>query len=368
MKRVFLFCLLVFSVIYPQTKVTCSSAGDFYNNRAAINVDGKWGFINNRGDIIIQPVYDNPFETPAFSEGLCALRDPATDKWGYIDTSGNVVIPFKLYNLQKPFTCDVNLTYFAADPAGKKQARQSLITKPGIILLEATPTDADYNTCFKEGMARIRQKGKYGYMNMLGMVIIPCKFDEVHDFSNGLAAVKSGGKWGFINKIGVEKIPFKFSMEPKDFSCGRAFVQGANSKWAVIDSLNNLICQPVYEETGRFSDGFALVKSADDNSGDSYYSIIDTTGKTIKSFKGKEAIGFKSGFYEGMAVALDFDKGLGFINTGGKVAVDFQFSELRPFRCGLAYAEKQDASAGTTIKGFIDKTGKFVIIFEESQF
>ena len=53
----------------------------------------------------------------------------------------------------------------------KKPARQSLITKPGIIILDAAPTDADYKTCFKEGMARIRQKGKYGYMNILGLVI-----------------------------------------------------------------------------------------------------------------------------------------------------------------------------------------------------
>jgi len=368
MKRVFLVCLLAFSVLYPQTKVTCSNAGDFSNGRAAINVDGKWGFINTRGEIIIKPIYDNPFETPKFSEGLCALRDPSTDKWGYIDTSGNIIIPFTLYNIQKPFTCDVNLTYFPADAAGKKQARQSIITKPGIILIDAAPTDADYNTCFKDGMARIRQKGKYGYMNVLGLVIVPCQYDEVHDFSNGMAAVKSGGKWGFINKIGIEKIPFKYTMEPKDFSCGRAFVQGTNSKWGVIDSLNNLICQPVFEETGRFADGFALVKQSDSDFGDPYYSIIDTTGKTIKSFKDKEAIGFKSGFYEGLAIGLDFDKGLGFINTSGKAAIEFQFDVLRPFSCGLAYAEKQEASNNSVTKGFIDKTGKFVIVLEESQF
>jgi len=157
-------------------------------------------------------------------------------------------------------------------------------------------------------------------------------------------------------------------MEPKEFSCGRAFVQGANSKWGLIDSLNNLICQPAFDEAGKFAEGFAIIKQRDDEYGDPYYSIIDTTGKVIKSFKDKEAIGFKSGFYDGLAIGLDFTKGLGFINTSGKKVIDYQFSILRPFNNGLAYAEKEDSKTNKTTKGFIDKTGKFVITLQEAQF
>lgn len=365
----FLLLLLVVSInLYSQVIVTCKNAGDFSCSLAPVNIDNKWGFINTKGELVIKPTYDNPIETPKFSNGLCAMRDPSSNKWGFIDTSGNIIVPFNLYNNQNPFTGAINITYFPADASGKKQARQSLFTVAGIIVLDAAPTDPEYKTYFKEGMARIRKNGKYGYMNELGLVQVDYKYQEMHDFSDGMAAVKSGGKWGFIDKTGEEKIPLAYTMEPKDFSCGRAFVQGKNSKWGVIDFSNNLICQPVFEETGKFAGGYALVKQRDGDYGDTYYSIIDTTGKIIKSFKDKEAIGFKSGFYEGMAIGVDYGKGMGFIDTNGKKVIDFTFSLLRPFNNGLAYAEKEDSKTNQLVKGFIDKTGKFVILLQESQF
>ena len=114
MKKFFLLFLLATITLYSQAIVTCSNAGDFSNGRAAVQIDGKWGFINTKGEVIIKPIYDNPAETPKFSGGLCAMRDPANNKWGYIDTMGNVIIPFNLYNIQNPFTGEINITYFPA--------------------------------------------------------------------------------------------------------------------------------------------------------------------------------------------------------------------------------------------------------------
>lgn len=37
--------------------------------------------------------------------------------------------------------------------------------------------------------------------------MIPCIYDDAHDFQNGFAAVKREGRWGFVNVEGREVIP-----------------------------------------------------------------------------------------------------------------------------------------------------------------
>ena len=50
--------------------------------------DGKWGYVNETGKMIIAPLYAAAHK---FSEGLAAVKNG--DKWGYIDNTGKMVIP-----------------------------------------------------------------------------------------------------------------------------------------------------------------------------------------------------------------------------------------------------------------------------------
>ena len=43
---------------------------------------------------------------------------------------------------------------------------------------------------------------KWGFMDLSGRQVIPAVFDEVRPFSEGLAVVRLRGKWGFIDKQG----------------------------------------------------------------------------------------------------------------------------------------------------------------------
>lgn len=47
---------------------------------------------------------------------------------------------------------------------------------------------------FKEGLARIKKFGGYGFINKTGEQAIQCKFDYASDFCNGFAKVKVNGK------------------------------------------------------------------------------------------------------------------------------------------------------------------------------
>ena len=55
---------------------------------------------------------------------------------------------------------------------------------------------------FSEGFARVKQNGKYGFINTQGEVVAPCIYDDAGIFSEGLAHVKQNEKWSIINTQG----------------------------------------------------------------------------------------------------------------------------------------------------------------------
>ena len=54
------------------------------------------------------------------------------------------------------------------------------------------------------GVSLVSKKGKYGYIDKNGKVVIPLKYEDAHNFKEDMAAVKSNGKWGFIDITGIE--------------------------------------------------------------------------------------------------------------------------------------------------------------------
>lgn len=84
----------------------CERASNFSNNRAAIIPKGsdKWGFINRKGELVIPAQYNQIY----LYEGLADVRPflenlapVAIDNvWGFIDTNGVTVIPFQYEQAQ----------------------------------------------------------------------------------------------------------------------------------------------------------------------------------------------------------------------------------------------------------------------------
>ena len=55
---------------------------------------------------------------------------------------------------------------------------------------------------FKDGLAKVLKKGKWGYIDSIGNLVVSYQFDEASNFSNGTASVKLNGKCYLINKRG----------------------------------------------------------------------------------------------------------------------------------------------------------------------
>ena len=185
--------------------------------------NGKYGFIDNSGNVVIPCKYDY---AEGFSEGLALVR--LDGKYGFIDKSGNEVVPCKYDDVHS----------------------------------------------FSEGLASVSLDGKYGFIDKSGNVVIPCKYDNASIFSEGLAPVELDGKYGFIDKSGNVVVPFKYDWAGS-FSEGRAHVY-LDGKYGFIDKSGNVVVPCKYDDAGSFSEGRAHVYL------DGREFIIDKYGNEIK--------------------------------------------------------------------------------------
>lgn len=239
--------LVAFSISICQGQTNKNS-----KNKALFQIfeNGKYGFINSSGQIVIKPIFLGAGE---FSEGLSHARINGT--YGYIDETGDFVI------------------------------------KPQF----------DYATPFNEGLAIVYKNGKPFFINRKGQKIFECNFSDIQQFENGIAPVKtSGNKFGFIDKTGKLLIDTVF-ININSFIEGLAVIQGPrdtalskkrggnDKRIGVIDTLGNFIVPyGIYEEIGDLENGYfqAKIPAEPWDTIEGYSAkdaFLDKTGKIIMS-------------------------------------------------------------------------------------
>lgn len=146
-------------VVINLRSLDIKSAGYFSEGLAAVSKGGKWGYIDTTGKIVIAPQFDAP---GIFLDGLAQFK--VGKKWGYIGKSGNIVI---------------NPIY-------------------------------DGTELFTEGLAAVKVNDKYGFIDKTGRMVIEPTYQSVgslhkdrRSFYNGLALVgDKDGAFGYIDKSG----------------------------------------------------------------------------------------------------------------------------------------------------------------------
>lgn len=276
-----------------------------YGYFAVYNTDGKFGFIDQSGKIVMDYQYDR---ARSFSEGLAAVcRD---QKYGYINKAGEVVIDFQY-----------------------KEAYD-----------------------FKDGLACVmNDSGLCGYINPSGDVDIDFQFESKSNFSEGRAAVRrQDGMYGYIDKKGELVIPYKYS-GVQSFSDGLALVWNYDddkTNYKYIDKDGNEVITPDCTEASSFYNGRAAVKTGLN------WSYIDKNGKTVSGKLDKYSL--VNPMRDGMALVKKKDK-WGYINAKGKQVIDCQYDYAESFSNGLAFVSNSDEK---TAEAFvINKKGEAVYTY-----
>ena len=191
-----------------------NDAGDFHEGLARVARNKKWGFVDKTGREVVPCKYEAVCD---FHEGMAQVwiggewrydEEEGEDflsggKIGYIDKSGREVIPCQ-YDYAKDFHDGL-----ACVNIGEKE--YGFIDKTGRLVI----SDVHPYTEFSEGLAKVFSGHKSGYIDTIGQVAIPARFDRAYDFHDGLAMVKDNRTWGFIDKTGQMVIEYKTEPEPE---------------------------------------------------------------------------------------------------------------------------------------------------------
>ena len=212
---------------------------------------GKWGYIDKTGKIVISPEY---YDANPFIEGLALIQPfPVLGRRAIrvliIDKSGKMV-GSKIYAYAQAFSEGLALVVIA----GEEKSGYGYIDKTG----KMVTSRYDFAKSFSEGLAAVKDGGKWGYIDKTGKMVIPPQFSEAYRFSEGLATVKDGGQWGYIDKTGKMVIPPQYDLAYQH-SEGLAAVK-TGGKWGFIDSTGQMVIPPQFSDTFGFSEGLVSVE------------------------------------------------------------------------------------------------------------
>jgi hypothetical protein len=282
------------------------------------------------------------------SEGLVAAQQRPTGLAGYMTPSGDWKIPAK-YKQVLPF-CEGLAAVERVD------GRWLYIDHDG----NQVGDTYDNAEAFTDGRGLVTiYKGAFlhGFVDVHGKVVIPLTLEGAERFSEGLASVRVKGKWGYIDHEGKLVIAPRFG-DAGFFHSGRAVVRmGEADSNGVIDTAGTFVIPPRFGSISKMADAELWVTHRLGPAWPGYgeppelLQVFDRAGHLVtpQSYNSIDPP------TEGVMAVCRHDK-CGFIDVHGKVVVPLRFKGAEYFQEGLA-AVSLDGSH----YGFIDHTGKFVL-------
>ncbi len=130
----------------------------FNENLLCVKNDGKWGYVNKKGEYVIEAKYDAAYN---FTENGLALVGERSDKgtlyYGYINTKGNIV---------------ANTEYLEAK---------------------------DFSEC---GLAAVMSSRGWGVIDENGEIVVECEYERINIYDSGIITAKIDEVYYLINKKG----------------------------------------------------------------------------------------------------------------------------------------------------------------------
>ncbi len=203
-----------------------NDALSFSEGFAYVMNDTIRGYLNR--DLKMQIKLRNNLVGFEFSEGIASVT--STDfKVAYIDTTGNLVLPF-LYDV--PSYCKEGTIKLCS------MGKFGFMDRKGKPIVSAIYGETGL---FKYGVAFVAKYDKtynisWSLVNLKNELLTEFIYQGKHDFSDSLACVKFAGKWGYINL----KTDFAFNANfdrAEDFINGLAWASINNDKCGFINKF-----------------------------------------------------------------------------------------------------------------------------------
>ena len=241
-------------------------ARPFFNGLAAVKKDGRWGYIDESGDVSIDFQY---FEAGDFTDSVAfVFKGEAAEQymvsvddkpevryvtrgyWGLIDANGNPLTEFDQITHVSDFHNGLAIINYDSRPNGYANIKelneeqgyisinQNYMNTSGENMLNKNISSALLEP-FNDGITVIVNTGAYYFCDMNFDKIFDSTFSSARNFNDGLAVVRTGRRYKYIDKNGRVAIEGNF-LVANDFSNGYAYVvKEFNKPGYVIDKLGN---------------------------------------------------------------------------------------------------------------------------------
>lgn len=183
--------------------------------------NGKFGVINNSGETVINPEYDEIISIPNNSKPIFVCTYDLNDEEGTYKT--------KVLNSEN----------------------KEILT--GYEKVEAIDNhDSKQNIWYEDNILRVSKNGKYGLIDFEGKEIIPCDYDEILALTSvkNEFLIKKAGNTGLVNEKGQTIIPtqYKEILTLKDGYNSEYIIVNEDNKYGVINTTGTVLVEPKYEE------------------------------------------------------------------------------------------------------------------------
>ena len=205
--------------------------------------------------MIIPCIYDDLYNGCGFSEGLVGVKK--NGEWGYLDTNGNVAIPFKHGLSGAPFSSGLStITKYNGE-----RFVGAFINTNGDLVCDYTAKFDFYS--FRDGYCVVQDEiGYQGLINSRLEFTIPCQYQFIaNGFDDEYVLIRDNNKYGFARKsTGEIVVPCMYEIDSEGWTFRDGLVPvKKNGKYGFINEDNDVIIPFNYDEADGFSEGFAVV-------------------------------------------------------------------------------------------------------------
>lgn len=257
--------------------------------------DNKYGVINNKGETIIDPSYQE-----------------------------YIVIP----NSGK----DIFLCTYDVDYDNNTYKTKALNSKNEEIFTDYSQIEAisnydeNNNITYEQNALKVQKDGKYGIIDINGNELLPCEYDDLYSLKNtdNSIIIEKDGKKGLVDSTGKKVIDTTYKdILPlgDDYKLGYIVVDEDNN-YGVVDCNNQEVLKPQYEDIKSMTDDGKYIVKEKNN-----WELVNKDG-TVNEIKALENADDVAGIKLGNIIIKDNNK-FGVINQDGDEIVSTDYDDIR---------------------------------------
>ena len=293
----------------------------------AVYTNEKWGVIDSKGEIIIQPIYDETIIIPDSTKGLfiCTYDvdySKGTYKTKVLNEKNNEIITgYDSVEAIENYD-NSNTAWYEKDVLKvKKDGKYGLVDFKGKQIAE----------CIYENITSLKgtsnslittKDGKKGIIDNTGAVILDNEYKTIASISdkyeNGYIVQAQNGKYGVMNWNKTVALDTKYDSIKPIYGNGDYYVVKENGKLEIVDTVGGSYLSGEYDDIKSINDEYAVVKK-----GNKYglvsildgESVIDTKYQNIEYASNGNYIVKSNGKY-------------GIMNSEGGKLIDYKYTNL----------------------------------------